>query len=340
MIPSKPFASIDDLIKALGEIPGPDQEARDKTRDREPFLTKPHGSLGKLEDICQFLSAWQGRQPPRAEALSALVFAGNHGVCEQGVSAFPSAVTAQMVANFQAGGAAINQLAATFGINLDVVPIDLDKPTMDFTKAPAMSEEEFLSAFHTGMISLRIGSDLICLGEMGIGNTTPASALCLALFGGRAIDWTGPGTGIKGDALTHKAGVVGQGVSLHEKAMPDGMRALQHLGGRELAALAGAIFGARLNRMPVMIDGFVVTAAAACLQSVNSSALDHCMVAHKSAEPGHQKLLAKIKKTALLDLNMRLGEASGAALATALIKAAVNCHNGMATFEEAGVSET
>ena len=338
-IPADPHPSLEALTDALADLPGPDARAAKAAREREPRLTKPPGSLGRLEDICEFLSAWQGRHPPRMETPSTLVFAGNHGVCAQGVSAYPPEVTGQMVANFEAGGAAVNRLAATFGLALDVVPMRLDRPTGDFTEGPAMTETEFLAAFHRGMSCPRFGSDLLCLGEMGIGNTTSAAAICLALFGGRAVGWTGPGAGVAGRALTNKAAVVEKAVDIHRDRIVDGLRVLRFLGGFELAAVAGAVYGARLGRVPVFLDGFVVTAAAACLNAVNERALDHCLAAHVSAEPGHRKLLDKLGKTALLDLNMRLGEGSGAALAAALARAAVNCHVGMATFEEAGVSE-
>jgi nicotinate-nucleotide--dimethylbenzimidazole phosphoribosyltransferase len=175
---------------------------------------------------------------------------------------------------------------------------------------------------------------------MGIGNTTSASALCLALFGGEAVDWTGPGTGVTGQGLANKARVVGDGVATHRNALAgtDALEALRRLGGHELAAIAGAVLAARLARIPVVLDGFACTAAASVLWALDRKTLDHCLVGHVSAEPGHRRLLAKLGKPALLDLGMRLGEASGATLAVAVLKAALACHTGMATFAEAGVS--
>lgn len=332
----KSFADFRALLAAL---PGPDQAAKAAAEAREPQLTKPAGSLGRLEEISAWLAAWQGRHPPRLDMPACVVFAGNHGVAAQGVSAFPAEVTVQMVANFQAGGAAINQLCRAFGTALDVQALDLDRPTRDFTQAPAMDEAECVAHMISGMAAVRPGTDVLCLGEMGIANSTPAAALCLALFGRDAAFWTGPGTGVMGAALQNKIRVVGEGVARHGPAIHDGLDALRLVGGRELAAIAGAVLAARLKRVPVLLDGFICTAAAAVLHKVAAGALDHCLIAHASAEPGHGRLAEALGKTPLFDLGMRLGEASGAALAVGVLKAAVACHTGMATFAEAGVSD-
>ncbi len=337
----KPFADIttlDDLRRILADLPGPDADAAGRAAGREPRLTKPPGALGRLEDLSAWLCAWQGRHPPRIERPTARVFAGSHGVVARGVSAYPAEVTAQMVANFQAGGAAINQLCRIFGIELTVHALDLDRPTRDFTDTAAMTETECVEAFVRGMGTVSGDQDLLCLGEMGIGNTTAAAAICHGLYGGSAADWTGPGTGVAGDTLALKAAVVAEAVDLHARAA-DPLDLLRRLGGRELAAIAGAVVGARLHRVPVLLDGYVCTAAAAPLEAIVAGALDHCQVAHVSAEPGHRRLLDRLGKQPLLDLNMRLGEASGAALAVAVVKAAAACHAGMATFDEAGVSD-
>jgi nicotinate-nucleotide--dimethylbenzimidazole phosphoribosyltransferase len=266
------------------------------------------------------------------------VFAGNHGVAALGVSAFPAAVTAQMVANFRAGGAAINQLCKTFDAELRVYEMALDHPTADFTQAPALSDEDCARAMAYGMMAVEPGIDVLALGEMGIANTTAASAVCAALFGGTAAEWTGPGTGVAGAALTRKAQVVGAGVARHAAARGNPLEVLRCLGGHELAAIAGAVIAARRARTPVLLDGFACTAAAAVLFAIDPTLLDHCQVAHCSAEPGHRRLLERIGKKPLVDLGMRLGEASGAALALGILRAALACHTGMATFGEAGVS--
>jgi len=330
--------SLDDLRQAISCLPGPDAEAEAAACTREPQLTKPPGSLGRLEELSLWLAGWQGHHPPRMGTPRALVFAGNHGVTAQGVSAYPLEVTAQMVANFNAGGAAVNQLCRTFGVELAVEALNLERPVADFTVKPAMSEAECLDAVVYGIGAVRENTDVLCLGEMGIGNTTSAAALSLALYGGKAADWTGPGAGIGGSALARKTKTVAVGVARHSETIADGLDALRHVGGRELAAIAGAVVAARYRRVPILLDGFVATAAAAALEATRPGALDHCQAAHVSAEPGHRRLLNKIDKAPLLDLGMRLGEASGAVLAVAVLRAAAHCHAGMATFEEAGVS--
>jgi nicotinate-nucleotide--dimethylbenzimidazole phosphoribosyltransferase len=326
-------------IRALfGHLPGPDREAHAQAAQRQQALTKPPGSLGRLEEIALFLCAWQGRHPPRCERPRVAVFAGNHGVAAQGVSAYPASVTAQMVQNFLAGGAAVNQLTKMLDADLRVYEMDLEHPTADFTQGPAMDEERCARAMAYGMMAVEPALDVMCLGEMGIANTTAASAICLALFGGAADDWTGPGTGVEGAALDNKRRVVAQGVAANAALLGDPLQVLRALGGEELAAIAGAILAARLARTPVLLDGFACTAAAAVLHALDHHALDHCLVAHRSAEPAHALLCQILGKRPLLDLDMRLGEASGAALAVNLLKAAVACHTGMATFAEAGVS--
>jgi len=330
--------TLDDVRRLLKDIPSPDEAAISHAREREPRLTKPQGSLGRLERLSEWLSAWQGRHPPRIQYPFACVFAGNHGVARRGVSAFPPEVTAQMVANFEAGGAAVNQLCTAFGVGLRVEAITLERPTHDFTQAPAMSEAECAEAVALGFSVVNKDMDVLCLGEMGIGNTTSAAALCHALHGAAALDWTGPGTGIEGEALAKKAAIIDMAVALHLDAATDAIDILRRLGGRELAAIVGAVLAARLKRVPVLLDGYVCTAAAAVLEAQKQGALDHCQVGHVSAEPGHHRLLKRLDKTALLNLDMRLGEASGAVLAVELLKAAAACHGGMATFSEAGVS--
>ncbi|MGH6962019.1 MAG: nicotinate-nucleotide--dimethylbenzimidazole phosphoribosyltransferase [Dongiaceae bacterium] len=335
---SKPIATLDEVRALLAEFPSADLDAASRTATREAMLTKPAGALGRLEEITSWLASWQGRHPPRIKRPRACVFAGNHGVAARGVSAFPASVTAQMVQNFVAGGAAINQLCKAADAELRVYEMALDRPTADFTVEPAMSEEECAKAMAYGMMAVEPGIDLLCLGEMGIANTTSAAALAHALFGGSAADWTGPGTGVAGTALQRKTEVVAAGVTLHRPAVRDSFDILWRLGGQELAAICGAVMAARLARTPVLLDGFACTAAAAVLHAADAPALEHCLVAHVSAEPGHRRLLQAIGKAALFDFGMRLGEASGAALAIPILKAAVACHTGMATFAEAGVS--
>jgi nicotinate-nucleotide--dimethylbenzimidazole phosphoribosyltransferase len=331
--------TLDDVRHIVGGIPGPDEDAAAQARAREPLLTKPAGALGRLEQLTEWLSAWQGHHPPGIAETTAQVFAGTHGVTGRGVSAYPAEVTAQMVANFHAGGAAINQLCRLFDVKLGVHALRLDQPTRDFVDAPAMEESECIEAIAIGLNSVDDGSDLLCVGEMGIGNTTAAAALSHALYGGSAADWTGPGTGVDGDALDIKIKAVTEAVRFHRASASDPFELLRRLGGRELAAIAGALIGARLNRVPVLLDGFVCTAAAAVLEAYRPGALDHCQVGHVSPEPGHRLLIERLGKQPLLNLQMRLGEASGAVMAVAVVKAAVSCHVGMATFADARVAD-
>ena len=336
----KPIASFDEVRLLIDELPGPDYDSRRAAVEREAKLTKPEGALGKLEQIVAWLAAWQGDYPPKINHPRTAVFAANHGVANLGVSAFPSSVTEQMVQNFISGGAAVNQLCKVFDSDLRVYELALDQPTNDFTKGPAMSEEECAHAMAYGMMAVEPGLDILCLGEMGIGNTTSASALSLALFGGGAEDWVGSGTGISSDSLDKKIKIVQQACELHGNMKGDPLAIFAALGGLELAAIAGAILAARLAKVPVVLDGFACTVGAAILYAIKPCTIDHCLVSHCSVEPGHKKLLSKINKESLLDLGMRLGEGSGATLALGIIRAAIACHLGMATFEDAGVSNS
>jgi nicotinate-nucleotide--dimethylbenzimidazole phosphoribosyltransferase len=333
------FASVADLAAACRDVPAGDAAAAAAVAARDATLTKPTGSLGRLEEIVAWLARWQGRSPPCLDRIEVLVFAGNHGVTAQGVSAYPTAVTAQMVANFAAGGAAINQLARAAGAHLRVMPLSLDRPTADFTAAPAMTEPDFLAAVDTGYEMVTAEADLICLGEMGIGNTTAAAALAAALFGGGGERWAGRGTGIDDAGLARKRAVIDRSLAYHARRLADPLACAAAFGGRELAAILGATLAARRRRMPVLLDGFVCTAAAAPLARLAPGALDHVMAAHVSAEAGHRMLLKELGLRPLLDLDMRLGEGSGAALAVLLLRAALACHTGMATFAQAGVAE-
>ncbi len=332
------FTSFDDLRAACLDLPGPDSQVAEAVGAREAQLTKPPGSLGRLEATTAWLAAWQGRNPPTLDAVEILVFAGNHGVTAQGVSAYPSEVTAQMVANFASGGAAINQLARAACANLRVVALSLDQPTADFTETPAMTEAEFLEAVTAGYDEVSDGADLVVLGEMGIGNTTASAALSGALFGGGAR-FAGIGTGVDDAGLARKRAAIETALARHEDACRDPLSAAASLGGRELAAMLGACLAARHKHTPVLIDGMVSTAAVAPLKALRADALDHTLAGHLSAEAGHRLLLQELGMSPLLDLGMRLGEGSGAAIALLVLRAALACHTGMATFEEAQVSD-
>ncbi|CAM3654236.1 nicotinate-nucleotide--dimethylbenzimidazole phosphoribosyltransferase [Paracoccus yeei] len=313
-----------------------DTQAAAAARNRQAELTKPPGSLGRLEELAVFMAGWQGRARPRIDRAQALVFAGNHGVCAQGVNPFPVEVTAQMVENFRNGGAAINQLCRLSGADLQVIALDLDRPTADFTQGMAMETADLVASIQTGKNAVDPQADVILLGEMGIGNSTVAAALAAATFGGGAEDWVGPGTGADDDILARKIAAVEAGLKRH-KGAASAASILGSYGGREQAAICGAVIRARELGIPVILDGFICTAAAGVLVINDRNALDHCLIGHESAEPGHRRLVAVLGKTPVVGLDMRLGEGTGAAVALMVLRAALECHNGMATFAEAGI---
>ena len=333
------FTSLATFQTVLDGLPTIDAVAEQGASARNSQLTKPPGALGRLETRAIWYAGWRGMARPWLTPPQVLIFAGNHGITAQSVSAFPAEVTEQMVLNFQAGGAAVNQLSAAFGAQLDVYPLSLDRPTADFTKGPAMTETDCVAALQLGWDAVDAEADLLVTGEMGIGNTTSAAALALALLGGEAADWVGRGTGVDAAGVVNKCRVVEAGLAMNPVARGNGLQALRCLGGRELAAMAGAIARARQARIPVVLDGFICCAAAACLQQARGDVLDHTVAGHLSAEGGHGKLLERMEKAPLLSLGMRLGEGSGGAVAIAVVQAAVACLSGMATFAEAGVSD-
>lgn len=330
--------SIDAIRAAAASLPSGSETAEAEAAARQAMLTKPAGSLGRLEELAIFLARWQGRARPRLDRADVLVFAGSHGIAGRGVSAFPTEVTAQMVANFAAGGAAINQLARQAGASLKVIPLSIETPTADFTQEPAMTEDEFVAAVRAGMETVDARADLVCLGEMGIANTTAAAAVAAALFDGDGGAWVGRGTGVDDAGLIRKAETVDAALALHGAALADPLETLRRVGGRELAAMFGAALAARLHSIPVVVDGFVASAALAPLCRLHEDGLAHVLAGHVSAEAGHRRLLDAIRLVPLLDLGMRLGEASGACLAVNILRGALACHDGMATFAEAGVS--
>ena len=336
-MPAKQFTNLKQFAAIIEAFPSSDPSAEAGAKARNDVLTKPPGALGRLEDLAIWYAGWRGQAAPTLENPQVIVFAGNHGVTAQGVSAFPAEVTAQMVFNFEAGGAAINQLSKAFGANMSVHAIDLDNPTADFTTAAAMSESEVVVALKTGWDSVDPTADLLVCGEMGIGNTTSAAAIASALYGGNGDDWVGRGTGVDDEGLKRKADVVDRAVALHKTNVP--LETLRCLGGREVAAITGAIARARVEGIPVILDGFICTAAASVLEKTAKGALDHCLAGHVSAEQAHKRLLNHLGKEPLLSLGLRLGEGSGAALAIGVLKGAIACHSGMATFAEAGVTD-
>ncbi len=334
---STPFDDIRHIIKAL---PKADEQSIAAVRARNKQLTKPPGSLGRLEWIAEWMAGWQGKAKPSVDRPLVCVFAGSHGVAERGVSAFPSAVNQQMLENFAAGGAAINQICTVYGLGFKVFDLAINLPTKDFVEEPAMDERSCVATMAFGMEAVANGTDLLAIGELGIGNTTSAAAIFAALYGGKVANWVGRGTGVDDEGLARKVAVVEAALERHKHLIHDPLEILRCFGGRETAAMAGAIIAARSQHIPVILDGYVATSAAAILHALDPQSVDHCVAGHLSSEGNHRDVLERMGKIPLLALGMHLGEGSGAAMAAGIIKAAVQLHNGMATFEQAGVSQS
>lgn len=333
-----------------------DQSVLQQAESYQLTLTKPPGSLGKLEDIATSFSGFQGQIKPKLDNIFISIFAGDHGVANKGVSAFPQAVTAEMVKNFAAGGAAISVMARQLNANFEVVntgtafevpahenivDVQIAPGTQDFSEQSAMTEAQLIQALANGQqAALRAkesNAHVFIGGEMGIGNTTSASAIAAAYLGLPAIKLVGPGTGLDEQKLPFKAAVIEQGLALH--ASRDPLHILKNLGGFEIAGLVGAYIQCAQQGTPVLVDGFISSAAALMAVAINASIRPWLMFSHESAEPGHQLILSKLDAAPLLNIGMRLGEGSGAAVAISLMQSAVLMHNQMATFEAAGVSE-
>lgn len=337
-------------------IPAPDATVLAAARQRQMQLTKPPGSLGRLEELGIALAAMQGTQQPQIDKVWITVFAGDHGVVAEGVSAFPQVVTAEMVRNFARGGAAISVLAQEWGARLEVVNVGTVQPleelpgvldervgpgTANFACEPAMTAEqlqEALLAGHNAAERAAIGgAQLFIGGEMGIGNTTSATAMACALLGLPATALAGPGTGLDAAGVSHKVQVIDQALTFHRGNQP--LAVLQQLGGFEIAALTGAYLRCGQLGMPALVDGFITTAAALAAVRLQPEAASWLIYSHCSAEPGHRRLLEALDAKPLVQLDMRLGEGSGAAVTMPLLRAAAALHARMATFAEAGVSQ-
>lgn len=344
----------------LAELATPSDTHRQRALARQPQLTKPAGSLGELENVAVRLAALQGTDTPNAEQVQIAVFAGDHGVCDEGISLFPQAVTGQMIANFVTGGAAISVMARQLGAALEVIntgtvcapPLSdgvIDEQvaagTANLARESAMDAQQLAAALAAGDRSaaraLERGCQLFIAGEMGIGNTTSASALACALLAEHPTHLTGPGTGLDRQGVQHKAAIIQQALARHHQQHGDDatpLTCLQSLGGFEIAAITGALIGCAARGIPVLVDGFIVSVAALCAVQLRPALSCWLLFAHRSREPGHQRILDALEATPLLDLGMRLGEGSGAAVAVPLIRSACALHNQMATFADAGVS--
>jgi nicotinate-nucleotide--dimethylbenzimidazole phosphoribosyltransferase len=331
-------APFDDIRRLVTTIPGPDEAAVQAVRERDRELTKPPGSLGRLEELVEWLAAWQGKPKPTVERPLVCVFAGSHGVAARGVSAYPAQVNRQMLENFAAGGGAINQICASLGLGFKVFDLALDLPTKDIVEEAAMDERSCVATMAFGMEAVAGGIDLLCVGELGIGNTTVAAAIFAALYGGPSARWVGRGTGVDDDGFRRKTAAVESALARHRDHLTDPLEVLRRLGGREVAAIAGAILAARLQRIPVVLDGYVTAAAAAILHALEPAAIDHCIAGHLAAEGAHREVLERLGLVPVLALGMRLGEGTGAALAAGIVRSAAATHRDMATFAQAGVA--
>ena len=327
----------DDIRNLLLLMPPASQVCVDEVRARESQLAKPEGSLGRLEEIVAFLAAWQGRSQPLVQRPLVALFLANHGLAERNISASPISMTRAMLDNFAAGGAAVNQICATYDVGLKVFELALDVPTKDIVTEPAMDEAEAAATIAFGMEAIAGGTDLLALGETGVGNTTIAAAIYHALYGGSAADWVLHSSRQDQSLRARQIAAVEAAVALHRDHVIDPLELLRRLGGREILAIAGAILAARMEHIPVVLDGYVSCAAAAVLHRLDPATIDHCMAGHVAGDAAHANVLMRIGKKPLLDLGIDLGQGAGAALALGLIKAALACHRDMATFEQASV---
>lgn len=337
-------------------IAEPDHQRMLQARTRQGVLTKPPGSLGRLEELAITLSGQLGTDQPAIDRVHIAVFAGDHGVCAEGISAFPQTVTAQMIANFAHGGAAISVLARQLGATLEVVNLgtvaevdrglagvvdDVIMPgTRNLAIEPAMAHEQLAAALAAGdraaARAAAAGAQLFIGGDMGIGNTTSAAALACALLDRSPTELAGPGTGLSAAGVSHKAAVIERALVRHGTGR-DPVDLLASLGGLEIAALAGAFVGAASRGIPVLVDGFIVSVAALVATRQHPALRPWLHFGHQSAEPGHRSVLAALDAHPLLQLDMRLGEGSGAATAVPLLRAACALHNQMASFAQAGI---
>lgn len=319
----------DDYRQLLKTLPGPDMAARDRAAARNATLSTQGPSLGRLGEIAEWLAAWTGRDPQVLRPLVAL-FAGTHGSTRHGVSRRADGETQAMIEHAAAGGAAVNQLCAANDLGLKIFDLALHLPVGDIAIEPALDERGCAATMAFGMEAVAGGIDLVCVGAVGAGGTTSAAALMTALLGGDAAGWVGPGTGADEALAARKVAVVEKALALHGANLKDPLEALRRLGGREFAAMAGTILAARVEKIPVILDGYASLAAAAVLKAIEPAAIDHCLLAHLSTEPGMARAAQLMGLRPLLDMSLGDGEGIGAALAAGIVKNAALVHAGMA----------
>jgi nicotinate-nucleotide--dimethylbenzimidazole phosphoribosyltransferase len=326
----------DDIRATLARIPGENTSARAAAELRETSLVKPRGALGRLEETAHWVAAWQGRNPPRILKPSLVIFAGVHGVAVHGVTADTPDMAPRLIKLLQDGQGAVNQIALSVGAGLKVFDLGIDMPTPDITVGPAMTERECAATIAFGMEALADEPDCLALGEISVGGGTAAAAVACGLFGGDAQYWVRAGTGVPKEMMALRVEAVTKALATHRGHLDDPLEVLRRLGGRELAAMVGAIIAARHQNVPVVLDGFATSVAAAVIHALDPAGTDHCIAAHVSAEPAHAAVLDRIGKRPLLDLELRLGQGIGAALGISLMVAACEAHANMATRSAAG----
>ena len=327
------------MVQEIESISMKERSIDDAVSAKWDQKTKPIGSLGELEDLVSWMARCKGSDSLDKKLFHLTVFAGSHGIAKDGVSAYPSEVNAQMFANFIAGGAAINAICSTYGIHFQAVDCGIESPTQNFAEAAAMNHEEFVRAFKRGWEAVPSNSSLYAIGEMGIGNTTSATALCAALLQQDPESLVGRGTGINANQMQHKAKRIKQALELHHKYLNDPWERIRRLGGREIVSMCAAVLRASASSIPIVLDGLIATVAASIAFEIQPSSLAFCKSGHCSKEPAHLKLLKYYSLKPLLDFKMHLGEGSGAAMAMGVIQGALSCYQNMATFESAGVSQ-
>ncbi|MYA74217.1 MAG: nicotinate-nucleotide--dimethylbenzimidazole phosphoribosyltransferase [Acidimicrobiaceae bacterium] len=322
-----------ELSGLLGNLSSPDEVAKLAVKNRAAQVLRPSGAFERLDRVAVWLAGWQRSRNPCVERPHAILFAGDHGVAAEGVSAYPSDITAAMVAALAEGKATASVLASQVGASLSVVDVAVGDPTGNIRTTDALTPQRFDAAARAGIDAVEdCDADLLVVGEMGIGNTTPAAAVAASVLGGSALEWVGPGTGVSGEALLNKTRVVQDALERVGSVQP--LEALRRLGGAELVAIAAAVMTARRRRIPVVLDGFITTASVLPLEAEVPGALKHCIAGHRSAEPGHVRLLEHLNLEPLLELDLRLGEGSGALVAVPLIRMAAAAVVDVATFEE------
>ncbi len=322
------------LTDAVASMPMHDDASFAAVSDRAANILRPSGALARFDSVAAWVAGWQRTASPAVRRPAALIFAADHGIATAGVSAYPTDVTAAMLAAYRAGKSTINAFAAVAGASVQAIDVGVGRPTGDIRTESALSPERFAEAVAAGRTAVdQLDADLLVLGEMGIGNTTAAAAIAAALCGADSAEWVGRGTGVDDDGLQRKQTAVAMALT-RIAAVHDPFEVLREVGGAELVAITAAIVAARHRQLPVILDGYVVTAAALPLHCHNPAALDHCVAGHCSAEPGHRRLLQRIGKQPLLDLDMRLGEGSGAMAAVPLVAMACVGITDVPTFGE------